>query len=465
MRFREERTLSVAALNRAVRLGLEHDWGEVAVLGEIRDLTRAASGHLYFSLNDENESAQLRVVMFRSDVQRSRAKLENGARVCVRGGLTLYEARGTFQMLARSALPAGEGDLAAQFRRLLEKLSAEGLTDAARKRPLPLLPRCIGLVTSEQGAALHDVIRVAQGRCPVRIVLSPCSVQGDGAPRSIVVALAALQRVPELDVVIVARGGGSAEDLWAFNDESVARAIAACRVPVVSGIGHEIDTSIADLVADVRAATPSNAAELVVPERRELQQRLDGGLRALTRALQSRVGHERLALARTARELRDPRPALARGQGRLHACERRLSRAFQAALARLRLDLDARERRLSLLSPRARLSAQRLALVRLSERLGASPRRWLSPRKVTLDALHGRGRGAARAGVDALREQLSRAAIRIDAMSPLRVLSRGYAIALVERTGKALLRAEDVAKGDRLHLRLHEGDVRADVVE
>jgi exodeoxyribonuclease VII large subunit len=465
MRFREDRTLSVAALNRAVRLGLEHEWGDVLVVGEIRDLTRAASGHVYFSLNDETESAQLRVVMFRSDVQRCRAKLEPGARVCVRGGLTLYEARGTFQMLARAAYPAGEGDLAAQFRRLLEKLSAEGLTDAARKRPLPLLPRCIGLVTSEQGAALHDVIRVAQERCPVRIVLSPCSVQGDGAPRSIVVALAAVQRVPELDVVIVARGGGSAEDLWAFNDESVARAIAACRVPVVSGVGHEIDTSIADLVADLRAATPSNAAELVVPQRRDLQQRLDGKLRALTRALEGRLGRERLGLTRAARRLRDPRPRVARGQGQLHGCERRLSRAFQASLARLRLDLDARERRLALLAPQARLAAQRLALVRLSERLAASPRRWLSPRKLELDALGGRIHDATRTQLDALHERLARQSIRMDAMSPLRVLSRGYAIAFVERTGKALLRAGDVTKGDRLRLRLHEGDVRADVVE
>jgi exodeoxyribonuclease VII large subunit len=465
MRFREDQTLSVAALNRAVRLGLEHDWGDVLVVGEISDLTRAASGHVYFSLNDENESAQVRVVMFKSDVRRTRAKLETGARICVRGGLTLYEARGTFQMLARAAFPAGEGDLAAQFRRLVEKLAAEGLTDPARKRPLPLLPRCIGLVTSEHGAALHDVIRVAQARCPVRIVLSPCSVQGDSAPRSIVVALAAVQRVPELDVVIIARGGGSAEDLWAFNDESVARAIAACRVPVVSGIGHEIDTSIADLVADVRAATPSNAAELVVPQQRSLHERLGIGVRALARALETRLGRERLALSRAARRVRDPRAQLARNRALLHTSERRLGRAFQSALSRLRLELDARERRLALLSPQARLSAQQLLLSRLTGRLAASRGRWLSPRKIRLDMLARRSESAARRQLDAWREQLARQAIRVDAMSPLRVLGRGYAIAFIERTGKALLRAQDVTKGDTLRLRLHEGDVRADVVE
>jgi exodeoxyribonuclease VII large subunit len=192
MRIREDQTLTVAGLNRAVRMGLEHEFGDILVVGEISDLTRAASGHLYFTLNDESHSAQVRVVMFKSNVLRSRATMESGARICVRGGLTLYEARGTYQLLARAAFPAGEGDLAERFRRLVEKLTAEGLLDGARKRPLPLLPRCIGLVTSEHGAAVHDIIRVALGRCPVRIVIAPCVVQGSEAPASIVRALEAV---------------------------------------------------------------------------------------------------------------------------------------------------------------------------------------------------------------------------------------------------------------------------------
>jgi exodeoxyribonuclease VII large subunit len=465
MRFREDTALSVGQLNRVARLGIEQMFGDVLVMGEVSDLTRASSGHLYFTLNDENEQAQIRVVMFKSDVRRSRVTIEGGARIAVRGGLTLYEARGSFQLLARNAYPAGEGDLAAQFRKLVEKLSAEGLTDPARKRALPLLPRCIGLVTSEQGAALHDVIRVAEGRCPVRIVLAPCLVQGEFAPRSIVTALAALQRVAELDVVILARGGGSAEDLWAFNDESVARAIVSCRVPVVSGVGHEVDTTIADLVADVRAATPSNAAELVVPMRAALSERLFGALRTLTRALETRVDRERLKLAQRTRKLRDPRPKLTRAQNTLHALERRLARASDARLTHARVALDAAERKLGLLSPSARLAQQRVALTRLHGRLTQSSQRWLVPRKARLLLLHERCTGSEQERLSALRTRLSEHAILLDAISPLRVLARGYAIALREENGRAALSARELRPGAKLRLRLHEGEVRAEVIE
>jgi exodeoxyribonuclease VII large subunit len=465
MRSRQDHTLSVGQLNRAVRLGLEHEFGDVLVMGEISDLTRATSGHLYFTLNDEAEQAQVRVVMFKGDVRRSRATFESGARLCVRGGLTLYEARGTFQLLARAAYPAGEGDLAAQFRRLVEKLAAEGLTDVARKRALPLLPRCIGLVTSEQGAAVHDVLRVARGRCPVRIVIANCVVQGEAAPGSIVRALRAVQSVPELDVVIVARGGGSAEDLWAFNDEAVARAIVACRVPVVSGVGHEVDTTVADLVADVRAATPSNAAELVVPQQSVLMERLFGALRMLTRAAETRVDRERLKLGQRTRRLRDPRQRLARAHGALHGLEKRLARATTAQIARRRLALDAAERNLAGLSPQARLSQQQILLTRLHARLLASRGVWLVPRAATLGGLSRRLQRRGPTRLAELRQRLGEAAIKLDAISPLRVLSRGYAIALAVRTGQAVLRASDLSPGDRLHLRLHEGDVRVDVVE
>lgn len=465
MRFRKDQTLSVAQLNRAVRLGLENDWGEVLVLGEISDLMRAASGHLYFTLNDENEQAQVRVVMFRSDARRSRASFEPGARVCVRGALTLYEPRGTFQLLARAAFPAGEGDLAAQFRKLVEKLSAEGLTDAARKRPLPLLPRCIGLITSEHGAALHDVLRVARARCPVRIVLAPCLVQGEAAPASIVRALRGVQNVPELDVVIVARGGGSAEDLWAFNDEGVARAIASCRVPVVSGVGHEIDTTIADLIADVRAATPSNAAELVVPERRVLQERLESGLRGLWRAIEARIDRERLRLTQRSRKLRDPRPGLVRAHNLLFALERRLVRAPKAIFSRGRLALEAAERRLSIQSPRARLAQRKLLLRELDSRLASSARACLAPRRTRLLALNACARESGTKRLLAERTRHAALAIKLDAISPLRVLSRGYSIAFLESTGQAVLRARDLAPGERLRLRLHEGQVRVSVVE
>lgn len=465
VRIREDQTLSVGALNRALRLGLEESWGDIVVLGEISDLTRAASGHVYFTLNDENHLAQMRVVLFKGDARRTRAKLEAGARVAVRGGVTLYEPRGTLQFLARNVIPAGDGDLAAQMRRLLEKLTAEGLTDPARKRPLPLLPRCIGLVTSEHGAALHDVLRVARARCPVRIVVAHCLVQGADAPRSIVRALSAVQNVPELDVVIVARGGGSAEDLWAFNDESVARAIASCRVPVVAGVGHEIDSTLADFVADVRAATPSNAAELVVPARSELEQRLAHLLRMLARGTEARLGRQRQLLARAVTKLRDPRRLMSRSAQRLDELDARLARAMRARVQAHKLALDVPRLKLAPHDPRARLARQRAALARLRARVELSPKRWLSPQHGALEQLRARSERALLDRLSERRHRLASMMAKLDALSPLSVLSRGYAIALSERTGRALVATSDALPGDRLRIKLHEGEVQAEVIE
>lgn len=465
VRYLRDQTLTVAALNRAVRLGLEHEFSDISVVGEISDLMRASSGHVYFTLNDEEMAAQVRVVLFKSDARRTRAKLETGARVMVRGNITLYEARGTYQFLARAVLPAGEGELAAQFRKVLEKLTAEGLIASERKRPLPLLPRCIGLVTSESGAALHDVLRVARGRCPVRVVIAPCAVQGSEAPRSIVVALRAVQRVPELDVVIVARGGGAAEDLWAFNDEQVARAIAACRVPVVSGIGHEIDTTIADYVADVRAATPSNAAELVVPAREDLERRLHNGVRALARCTEARIGKQRHALNKLGQRVRDPRRLLSRAAQDLDELDARLLRAMRADIAAARLALDTPRLALAPHDPRARLLRRRADLARLRTRLELSPRRWLDPHRAEVEAQREElPRILARLLAD-LRNRLGARIAQLDALSPLAVLARGYAIALAERTGRALLAPSDVTAGDRLRIKLHRGEVRAEVIE
>ncbi|MET0340770.1 MAG: exodeoxyribonuclease VII large subunit [Polyangiales bacterium] len=453
----------MAGLNRSVRLELEQAFGDVTVLGEISDLTRAGSGHVYFTLNDEREQAQLRVVLFRNDARRSRVPLEPGARVCVRGNVTLYEPRGTYQFLARSVEPAGEGDLAAQFRRLLEKLTAEGLIDRP-KRPLPLLPRCVGLVTSEHGAALHDVLRVAHERCPVRIVVAPCLVQGADAPRAIVVALRALSRVRGLDVVIVARGGGSAEDLWAFNDEAVARAIATYPVPVVSGIGHEVDTTIADLVADVRAATPSNAAERVVPARVDLAHRLSALVRGLARAEELTRGRKRHALNRVSTQLRDPRRLLSRASQRLDELDARLARAMRTRIQGLHVHLDETQLRLAPHDPRARLARRREALSRLSTRCELSAKHWLTPVRAEATARDARLRRALLTTLTAQRHALAANAAKLHALSPLAVLARGYAIALSEQTGRALRTPSDTRVGDRLRLKLHGGDVHAEVV-
>jgi exodeoxyribonuclease VII large subunit len=437
----DERVYRVGQLNRLVRLTLEEKFAEVWVQGELSDVSHAGSGHVYFTLNDERESAQVRCVMFRSDARRAKAKLQDGARVRLRGTLSLFEPRGSYQLIARIALPDGLGDLHAQFEAVRKKLAAEGLLAPERKRKLPKLPRVLGVVTSEHGAALHDIVRVARGRCPVRIVVAPCLVQGAVAARSIEVALRDIQKLPELDVVIVGRGGGSAEDLFAFNEERVARAIAGCRVPVVSAVGHEVDVTIADLVADVRAATPSNAAELCVPDQRALTAELASHERALARAMEVRIGRGRLRLDRGRRRLRDPRALL---------------RDHRAELAAARAKLSA--------AAHGRLRAERRALALLLERVGRrDPRLACAHDRARLHDLRARLRANGLALAARRRAQLSQQAARLHALSPLAVLARGYAIALHERSGRALLRASDAGAGDALHLRLFEGELRVRV--
>lgn len=431
----EPRVFRVSQLNRSVRARLEDEYKNVWVEGELSDVTMAGSGHVYFTLNDEDEPAQVRGVMFKSDAQRCKDLFKNGGRVRLRGYLSLFEPRGSYQLIARSAKPVGDGDLQAELIRVREKLLAEGLLDPARKRPLPLLPRVIGVVTSTSGAALHDIIRVADGRCAVRIVIAPCVVQGLDAPRSIVAALEAIQRVPELDVIIVGRGGGAAEDLQAFNDEQVVRAIGRCRVPTVSAVGHEVDVTLADLIADVRAATPSNAAELVVPEQRMLSRQLENADRRLARALEVQLGQARLRLDRLARKVHDPRRALDRSRQRLRKLDEDMTRPLRARLRSGRTDLNRLHERLNRHDPRVTLARDRAQLVKLSSRLHA----WLKP---TLASQ---------------RAQLSELSARLHALSPTQILARGYAIALHEKTGKALIHAHDAATGDRVQVRLHDG--------
>ena len=436
----EERVFRVAEVNRAVRFTLEDNWANVLVEGELSDVRRA-KGHVYFTLNDEEDPAQLRGVMFASDARRTKAPLEDGARIRFRGKLSLYTARGQFQLIARAAKLAGEGDLAAQFRKLRAKLEAEGLLDSERKRPLPELPRVVGVVTSRTGAALRDIIRVASERCPVQILVADCRVQGEDAPGSIVSALELIQRVGDLDVVIVSRGGGSAEDLWAFNDEGVARAVAACRVPVVSGVGHEVDVTIADLVADVRAATPSNAAEIVVPEREALVRDVQSLERRLSQALDNVVGSLRLRLERLLRPLYGARRVIAPIHERLADLHERLMRQDPRSV--LRRD----QRQLAAWTARLR-DAGRLPVRRRRERLVA-----------LRFTLQGRGRPMVREA----RASYAELCAQLDALSPLRVLERGYAIALQESTGRAVRSRSEVKEGDRLRVRVSDGEFGAKV--
>jgi exodeoxyribonuclease VII large subunit len=455
-----ERIYRVAEINRAARLLVEQGLGDVWIEGELSDVRPSAAGHVYFALNDGAGRAQLRGVMFRADARRAKARLADGARVRMRGQVSLFEPRGQFQFLARIALPDGAGDLAAELERRKRALEAEGLTDPSRKRRLPRLPRVLGVVTSVTGAALHDVVRVASGRCPVRIVVADCRVQGDGAPASILRALELVQRVPELDVIIVGRGGGSAEDLWAFNDEAVARAIAACRVPTVSAVGHEVDFTLADLVADVRAATPSNAAELCVPDRRALLAELAAADRRLVRAMEVQVDQGRLRLEREARKLGDPRRALGPIHRRLRALHEQLGRGARSRVGAPRERLHRIRERLALLDPRVVLQKDRRRLAELDARLARAGRAAIERRRrALLEARAGllpRGRPL----VGGARARLREAMARLDALSPLAVLDRGYAIAL-DASDKAVRSVAELPEGRAFRLALPDGAIDA----
>jgi exodeoxyribonuclease VII large subunit len=320
--------LTVSAVATMARQLLERSFSAVAVAGEVSGWKRYPSGHCYFTLKDA--AAQLRCVMFRAEAQRLPTGPAEGMEVRLVGTLTLYERRGDCQLVVRELEARGAGGLwRLAFERLVARLDAEGLLAAARKRPIPRVPRTIGLVTSPAGAALHDMLDCIRRRAPwTHVILCPAKVQGEGAAEDIARALGCIARSPEpVDVVIVGRGGGSVEDLWAFNEEVVARAIAASPIPVISAVGHEVDVTIADLVADLRAPTPTAAAELAVPDRRalargltDLRMRLGSGVRSVHQDLQRRLGHARTDLEAAARDaIRSRRERLGLAAGRLDA--------------------------------------------------------------------------------------------------------------------------------------------------
>ncbi|QQR90785.1 MAG: exodeoxyribonuclease VII large subunit [Myxococcales bacterium] len=437
----DERVLSVAELNRIVRLHLETGFSSIQVQGELSDVMHARSGHVYFTLNDMESSAQIRCVMFRADAQTCKLDIEDGAAVRLTGMLSLYEPRGSFQLIVRRFVPEGAGDLKAQFERLRKKLESEGLIDESKRRSLPAFPTHIGVVTSAEGAAVHDIIRVASSRFPLRITVSPCLVQGKEAPASIIKALIAVQRITDLDVVIIGRGGGSAEDLAAFNDENLARAVAACRVPIVSAVGHEIDMSICDLVADLRASTPSNAAELVVPDQNQVRDLLQSHRRALSQAMDMVLGRKRLAFERALRRVSDPRSAL---QGIASRFERLHSALMANALRYLtlkRAELETNHRQLLRHDVRRVLAQDRQTFQALQIKLKAMPEKLIYHHRSMLRATEA----------------------KLGMLSPLGVLARGYSVAIHEKTGKALLRSKEVSIHDAVVLRLHEGSLHTKV--
>ncbi|MCB9635862.1 MAG: exodeoxyribonuclease VII large subunit [Sandaracinus sp.] len=459
---RGPKVFRVAEVNRAARERLESTFSDFWVEGEVSQAKPSRTGHVYFTLSDEREVAQLPCVIFANDLARAKAPLRDGVRLKVRGNLSLYEPRGSFQMQVRVLLPAGEGDLAQRREQVRQRLDADGLFAAERKRALPRLPRTIGVVTSARGAAVEDVIRVAHGRSPVRLVVADCQVQGDGAPLSIVQALRSIQRLTELDLVILCRGGGSAEDLWAFDHEQVCRAVAECRVPIVCGVGHESDVSLAELVADVRASTPSNAAERAVPEREVLQAEVRGLERRLSAALEAQVGRARLRHERVLRRLGAARSRIHDARADLERLDRRLEDAMRARLRRERESLADRERRVRAHDPRVALARDRRQVVALEERLRTSMRGRLADERARLGQARTRLLGSTDAPLARSRGRLGALAARLDALSPLRVLERGYAITFGP-DGRALRRADAVKVGDAVRTRLHRGSIVARV--
>lgn len=342
--------LSVSQLNRTVAGLLDRGLGPLLVRGEISNLTRAASGHNYFTLKDAY--AQVRAVMFRGRAQTLRFVPRDGDQVEVSCSASLYQARGEFQLTVDAMRPAGAGDLYRLFLELKEKLEGEGLFDPGRKRALPPQPRCIGIVTSPQAAALRDVLTTLARRAPqVPIIVYPTLVQGAEAPAAIVAALASAARHAQCDVLLMVRGGGSIEDLWAFNDERVARAVAGSPLPVVSGVGHETDFTIVDFVADLRAPTPTAAAVAVVPERAELRARLRIGAQAMVRAMARTLQSREQALDGAARLLRPPSAQWRERAQRLDALAQRSARALHSSLERCAQRARAAAEQLELVSP------------------------------------------------------------------------------------------------------------------
>jgi len=431
---KEIRVLAVAEIVRAARQTLEARFADVRVEGEISGFKRSANSHFYFTLKDAE--AQLDCVMYAREAARLKFRLCDGQLVRCRGRLTIYEGRGRFQFQVSSIEPAGAGALALAFEALKQKLLGEGLFAKERKRPLPFLPRRIGVITSRQGAVIRDIVRVVHRRFPVPILIAPTPVQGEGAAQAITAALAVMCQVSDIDVIILARGGGSLEDLWAFNDETLARAIAACPLPTISAVGHETDFTIADFVADMRAPTPSAAAELAVPVAAELLAEVRVLAGRLGRGLVSDIACKRLALERARARLGDPRRFIDERRQLLDEFADRASRAATAAVSCRRKDIQNAEGRLLRAHPQRRIADQRAAMTGLERRLAQSGSQLLAERRRALSSLTG----------------------KLDALSPLKVLDRGYSLARGP-DGGLLKSQQGLCPGDAVTVTLRDGDL------
>ncbi len=442
LRSQPRRVLSVSDLTTAIRDRLEDEFQSIWVEGELSNCKVWNTGHLYFTLKDER--SQVRGVMFRTALRYLRFKPADGLKVIARGRITVYEPKGEYQLTCEHLEPKGVGALQLAFEQLKKRLQAEGLFDASRKRPLPALPRCIGIVTSLDGAAIRDMLKVLSRRHHrMHVVVRPARVQGDGAAAEIARGIVAVSRLDTVDVVIVGRGGGSIEDLWAFNEEVVARAIAASPVPVISAVGHETDVTIADFVADHRAPTPSAAAEIVVSAKDEFCDRIDRMRTRLDAAVRGRVQ----SLGRRVHML-SGRPALSGIPTRVALRGREVTELTHSLARQVRQLAGARARRLAQVQrqlhafdPGRRLATIRTQLATCDARLAA--------------AVAARHHGA--------EARLRECAGRLESLSPLAVLGRGYAVAWDAARSRVLRRSDEVRPGDRITVTLATGELDCDV--
>jgi exodeoxyribonuclease VII large subunit len=439
--FQERRILSVSGLNREARMLVESGLGTVWVEGEISNLSRPSSGHLYWSLKDAQ--AQVRCAMFRMANRNVSFELANGRQVLVRARASVYEARGEYQLIVDYVEEAGEGVLRRRFEELKKKLAAEGLFDAARKRPLPALPRRIGVVTSPTGAALRDVLIALRRRFPATAVLIyPTPVQGVGAAEEIARTLELADRRADCDVLILTRGGGSLEDLWSFNEEVVARAIAALKLPIIVGVGHEIDFTIADFVADLRAPTPSQAAELAVPDQQEWRKRFALIAQQLALGVRRRLTLEQRQLTMLAHRLSrcSPSVQLRDREQRLDELDARLLRALERRIAQRKMRL-------------ARVTTA-IAHANPAHRLATARERW---RTAQADL-----RRALLRLFERTEQRLQLADRALTSLSPLATLQRGYAI-VADSDGNLLTDSASTKPGATLAVRLARGSLTATV--
>ncbi|WP_346082308.1 exodeoxyribonuclease VII large subunit [Gibbsiella dentisursi] len=432
---------TVSRLNQTVRQLLEMEMGQIWLSAEISNFTQPASGHWYFTLKDDR--AQVRCAMFRNSNRRTTFRPQNGQQVLVRANITLYEPRGDYQLIAESMQPAGDGLLQQQFEQLKQKLAAEGLFAQQAKQPLPSPAKCVGVITSASGAALHDILQVLQRRDPsLPVIIYPTAVQGAEAPMQIVNAIATANRRAECDVLIVGRGGGSLEDLWSFNDERVARAIFASQIPIVSAVGHETDVTIADFVGDLRAPTPSAAAELVSRNQLELVRQLQSQQQRLEMAMDYYLVQRQQHFTRINHRLQQQHPhlRLARQQTLLLKLQRRLEEGMQLQLRGAGRRNERAQHRLAQAQPLGRIHRGQQRLQQQEYRLQQALERQLN----------------------GYRQRFGVACSQLEAVSPLATLARGYSVTQTP-AGTLLKTTKQAQVGELLTTRLQDGWVESEV--